>query len=155
MRTSRSSSVQQARKILADRLRELRRQAELTGPALAALCGWHKSKVSRIENAITAPSEHDIRDWCRACAADDQADNLAASLKSVEGMFVEWKRMERTGLRRAQEAVLPLFDRTSRFRCYQPGIIPGLLQTRGITVSAAAQRVWLGTEDGPGWDLPV
>lgn len=25
----------------------------------------------------------------------------------------------------------------------------------GITVSAAGQRVWLGTEDGPGWDLPI
>ncbi|WP_405644712.1 ATP-grasp peptide maturase system methyltransferase [Streptomyces uncialis] len=25
----------------------------------------------------------------------------------------------------------------------------------GITVSAAGQRVWLGTEDRPGWDLPI
>lgn len=25
----------------------------------------------------------------------------------------------------------------------------------GITVSAAAQRVWIGAEDGPGWDLPI
>ncbi|MFE7623757.1 ATP-grasp peptide maturase system methyltransferase [Streptomyces sp. NPDC057509] len=25
----------------------------------------------------------------------------------------------------------------------------------GITVSAACQRVWLGTQGGPGWDLPV
>ncbi|WP_411073803.1 ATP-grasp peptide maturase system methyltransferase [Streptomyces sp. cmx-4-7] len=25
----------------------------------------------------------------------------------------------------------------------------------GITVSAAGQRVWLGTEGGPGWDLPI
>ncbi|MFE6101014.1 ATP-grasp peptide maturase system methyltransferase [Streptomyces laurentii] len=25
----------------------------------------------------------------------------------------------------------------------------------GITISAARQRVWLGTKDGPGWDLPV
>ncbi|MFE3883172.1 ATP-grasp peptide maturase system methyltransferase [Streptomyces lydicus] len=25
----------------------------------------------------------------------------------------------------------------------------------GITVSAAGQRVWLGTEDGLGWDLPI
>ncbi|MGW2397981.1 ATP-grasp peptide maturase system methyltransferase [Kitasatospora sp. NPDC001664] len=25
----------------------------------------------------------------------------------------------------------------------------------GITVSAAGQRVWLGTEDGPGWSLPI
>ncbi|WP_327064745.1 ATP-grasp peptide maturase system methyltransferase [Kitasatospora sp. NBC_01302] len=25
----------------------------------------------------------------------------------------------------------------------------------GITVSAARQRVWVGSEDGPGWDLPI
>ncbi|WP_411079069.1 ATP-grasp peptide maturase system methyltransferase [Streptomyces sp. cmx-18-6] len=25
----------------------------------------------------------------------------------------------------------------------------------GVTVSAAGQRVWIGAEDGPGWDLPV
>ncbi|MFJ8333661.1 ATP-grasp peptide maturase system methyltransferase [Streptomyces sp. NPDC094437] len=25
----------------------------------------------------------------------------------------------------------------------------------GITVSPVGQRVWLGTEDGPGWDLPI
>ncbi|MFI2291140.1 ATP-grasp peptide maturase system methyltransferase [Streptomyces niveus] len=25
----------------------------------------------------------------------------------------------------------------------------------GITVSAAGQRVWLGAEDGPGWNLPI
>ncbi|MER7769969.1 ATP-grasp peptide maturase system methyltransferase [Kitasatospora sp. NPDC096140] len=25
----------------------------------------------------------------------------------------------------------------------------------GITVSAAGQRVWLGSADGPGWDLPI
>lgn len=25
----------------------------------------------------------------------------------------------------------------------------------GLTVSAAGQRVWIGTEDGPGWDLPI
>ncbi|WP_327073057.1 ATP-grasp peptide maturase system methyltransferase [Kitasatospora purpeofusca] len=25
----------------------------------------------------------------------------------------------------------------------------------GITVSAAGQRIWLGTEDGPGWNLPI
>ncbi len=25
----------------------------------------------------------------------------------------------------------------------------------GITVTRESQRVWLGTPDGPGWDLPV
>ncbi|MER7848460.1 hypothetical protein ABTZ03_31500 [Kitasatospora sp. NPDC096077] len=25
----------------------------------------------------------------------------------------------------------------------------------GITVSAAGQHVWLDSENGPGWDLPI
>ena len=25
----------------------------------------------------------------------------------------------------------------------------------GLTVSAAGQRVWIGNEQGPGWDLPI
>ncbi|MFD4996437.1 hypothetical protein [Streptomyces buecherae] len=25
----------------------------------------------------------------------------------------------------------------------------------GITISPVGQRVWLGTEAGPGWDLPI
>ncbi|MFD8751021.1 hypothetical protein ACFV0O_08565 [Kitasatospora sp. NPDC059577] len=25
----------------------------------------------------------------------------------------------------------------------------------GITVSPAGQRVWLGNDNGPGWDLPI
>ncbi|WP_441248969.1 helix-turn-helix domain-containing protein [Kitasatospora sp. McL0602] len=149
MRTSRSSSVQQARKALADRLREIRKDAKHTGPALALLCGWHKSKVSRIENAITAPSEQDIRDWCRACEADDRAEDMVASLRTVESMFTEWRRMERTGLKHAQAAVLPLYERTTRFRSYSPGIVPGLIQTRDYTRSVlqATQRRRVAVDD--------
>lgn len=50
-------------------------------------------------------------------------------------MFIEWRRMERTGLRRAQEAVLPLYERTRHFRVYSPGMLPGLIQTRAYTTS--------------------
>ncbi|MGP3920684.1 DUF5753 domain-containing protein, partial [Nonomuraea sp. 10N515B] len=45
-------------------------------------------------------------------------------------MFVEWRHMERTGLRHAQESVLPLWERTRQFRFYAPNLIPGPLQTR-------------------------
>ncbi|WP_199546231.1 helix-turn-helix transcriptional regulator [Streptomyces sp. N35] len=137
-----SSSVQAARQALADRLRELCRDAGLDGKDLAARCGWHPSKVSRISTAKTQPSEDDIRAWCAACGAVDQTGDLIASLRAVEGMWVSWHRMERTGLRRAQESVLPLYEQTRWFRAYSPNFIPGLIQTYGYTedVLRAVQR---------------
>ena len=128
-----SSSAWQARQALAARLGEIRTDAGLTGRALAALCGWHESKVSRIEHARTAPSADDIRAWCQCCGAPDETHELLAFLRSVEDMFVEWRRMERAGLKRAQEAVLPLWERTRIFRAYSSWLIPGAVQTPAYT----------------------
>ncbi|MEU5305884.1 helix-turn-helix transcriptional regulator [Streptomyces noursei] len=142
MAVSSSSSAQEARQNLADRLREICRDAGLEGKQLAAKCGWHPSKVSRIATAKTAPSADDIAAWCRACGVEDQAQDLIASLKAANGTWVQWGRMERTGLRRAQEGVLPIFQRTRWFRWYSPAFVPGLLQTCGYTedVLRAVQR---------------
>ncbi|MEV7504683.1 helix-turn-helix transcriptional regulator [Streptomyces sp. NPDC093018] len=149
MSASGSSSVQRARRLLADRLRELAKDAGLNGKDVAALCGWHPSKVSRISTAKTQPSADDIRAWCHACGADEQAEDLVASLHAVEGMWVEWRRMERSGLRRAQQAVLPLFERTHWFRAYSSWFVPGLLQTHGYTeaVLRAVQRRRVSVDD--------
>lgn len=136
MAVSASSSVQRARQNLADRLGEIQRDAGLTGRELAAACGWYPSKVSRLLNAHTPPSEDDIREWCRACGAEEHAGDLIASLRAVEGMFIEWRRMERAGLKAAQEARLPLYERTHRFRSYSSWLIPGLIQTPGYTTAA-------------------
>lgn len=130
-----SSSAWQARLALGARLGELRADAGLTGRALARLCGWHESKVSRIEHARTAPSADDIRAWCRHCGQPGETEDLIAFLRTVEDMFVEWRRMERTGLRRAQEAVLPLWERTRLFRAYSSWLIPGAVQTRAYTAA--------------------
>ncbi|MGW2367343.1 helix-turn-helix domain-containing protein [Streptomyces sp. NPDC001667] len=142
MSVSESSSAQAARQVLADRLREMCKDAGLEGKQLAALCGWHPSKVSRISTGKTSPSADDLRAWARACDAEDQAEDLVASLRAVQGMWVEWRRMEGAGLRRAQEAVLPLFERTRWFRAYSSWLVPGLLQTHGYTadVLRAVQR---------------
>ncbi len=138
-----SSSVQAAKQALGDRLREIRIDAGLTGRRLAQLAGWDRTKVSKIEHGRTLPTPADIRVWCEhACAADQTAD-LIASLHAVEGMFVEWRRLERTGLRRAQEAVAPLFERTKRFRAYDSWLVPGLFQTAAYTtaiLTATASR---------------
>jgi transcriptional regulator with XRE-family HTH domain len=129
-----SSSAWQARQALAARLDELRQDAGLTGRALAHLCGWHESKVSRIEHARTAPSAEDLRAWCQHCRRPDETEDLITFLRSVEDMFVEWRRMERTGLRR-EEAVLPLWERTRLFRAYSSWLIPGAVQTRAYTTA--------------------
>ncbi|MFA1550758.1 helix-turn-helix domain-containing protein [Actinomadura chokoriensis] len=133
MPRSPSSSAQAARQALADQLREIRSEAGLTAKALAAGAGWDRTKVSHIEHARRSPSAEDIRTWCRVCGVDDQAGDLVALLRTAEGMWVEWRRMERAGLKRAQESVLPLFERTRVFRSYSSWLLPGLLQTEDYT----------------------
>ena len=128
-----SSSAWQARQALGARLGEIRKDAGLTGRALALLCAWHESKVSRIEHARTAPSADDIRLWCEQCGAGGEIDDLLASLRSVEDMFIEWRRMEQAGLKHAQQAVLPLWERTKIFRAYSSWLIPGAVQSAGYT----------------------
>lgn len=128
-----SSSAQQARQILADRLRELRRDAGLTAMELAASAGWERTKVSKIEHATRPPSAEVVRTWCRICDAEDEVPDLIASLRAAEGMWIEWRRMERSGLRHAQEARLPLYARTMQFRAYSCWRVPGLIQTEDYT----------------------
>ncbi|MET9414959.1 helix-turn-helix transcriptional regulator [Streptomyces klenkii] len=124
-----SSSVEAARKAVAAKLREVRLDAGLTGHELAVRCGWNKSKSSRIENARTPPSDADIRTWCAACDADDQAADIIAASRSADSMYLEWKRLQRTGLRRLQESRIPLYERTKLHRGYASHVVPGLFQT--------------------------
>lgn len=124
-----SSSVQAAREALAERLREIRLDAGLTGRDVADRAGWNASKSSRLENAVTPPSDADIRAWCAACGVPKLAPDLIAASRTAESMYVEWKRLQRTGLRQLQESYVPLFERTKTFRIYCSNVVPGLLQT--------------------------
>ncbi|WP_326647311.1 helix-turn-helix domain-containing protein [Streptomyces sp. NBC_01750] len=129
------SSVQEARAALAERLRELRLDAGITGKELAARCGWSVAKSSRIENAHTAPSDADIRAWCVACGADGQAADLVAANRQADSMYVQWRRLQRTGMRHLQEASTPLYERTRLFRVYASHVVPGFLQTPGYATA--------------------
>ncbi|MFJ3218110.1 helix-turn-helix domain-containing protein [Kitasatospora sp. NPDC086801] len=138
MPVSPSSSAQEARLAVAARLREIMLDAGLLGQELATLCGWNSSKTSRIINAKTAPSDKDIRAWCRACGADDQAEDLIAANRAVDSMYVEWRRLTRTGLRRLQESAVPLYERTRHFRSYSSRVVPGVLQTEAYATALLA-----------------
>lgn len=135
MPTFPSSGVEEARKALAARLRELRLDAGLSARQLAVRAQWAPSKSSRLENATTPPSDEDIRTWCRICDADDQVPDLIAASRSVHSMYVEWRRVQRTGLRRLQESKVPLYERTRVFRVYCSNVVPGLFQTPGYATA--------------------
>jgi Domain of unknown function (DUF5753)/Helix-turn-helix domain len=130
------SSVQQARQILAARLVELQKDAGIrTSRKMAERLGWQESKVSRIVNAVTPPSEEDVTAWCTACDAAGEIPGLIAALRLAAGAWVEWRRMERHGLRAAQESIWPLHERTARFGVYTHNLMPGLIQVRGYTAA--------------------
>lgn len=131
MPISPSSAAQAAREAVAGRLKELRADAGITGPELAARCGWSHPKTYRIEGARTPPSPDDIRRWCDACGAGHQSADIIAQSRTAESMYVEWRRKVRTGLKQLQNSYVPLFKSTKMFRVYSSTMVPGLLQTEG------------------------
>ncbi|MDX3854801.1 helix-turn-helix transcriptional regulator [Streptomyces sp. AK02-01A] len=148
MSVSPSSNAQAAREVLAARLGELRRDAELTGHELAVRCGWSPAKSSRVERAKTPASDADIRAWCKACGAEDQAADLVAANRQADQMYAHWKKLHRHGMRRSQEEMVPLYERTRHFRVYCSNVIPGMLQTEAYAATLLATiAAFQGTPD--------
>jgi transcriptional regulator with XRE-family HTH domain len=143
-----SSSVQRARQLLAERLRDIRLDAGLSGRELSAAAGWHAAKTSRIESAKQPPSEADIALWCQICAAERDVPDLIAASRAADSMYVEYRRVNPAGMRRMQESRRPLYERTRLFKAYCPSVIPGWLQTPAYaTALLSAITEFRGTPD--------
>ncbi|MDQ0700940.1 MULTISPECIES: helix-turn-helix transcriptional regulator [unclassified Streptomyces] len=146
MSASPSSSAQSAREALAVRLMYLRQDAGLTGKELSARCGWHPAKTTRIQKGAAAPSDADIRTWCAACGADDQADDLIATARAVDSMYMEWRRLHQGGMRQVQEDWYALHEQTRHCRVYLSNVPPGFLQTPAFATALMNQiTVFQGT----------
>ncbi|MFD7900143.1 helix-turn-helix domain-containing protein [Streptomyces sp. NPDC059743] len=124
-----SAALDEARRSIAEQLRDIRRDAGLTGREVAERAGWQPSKVSRLQSATTPPSDDDIRVWCTACGAEDKIPDLLAANRSADSMYMEWRRVQRTGLRHLQESRIPLYEQTRTFRVYSSTVVPGFVQT--------------------------
>ncbi|WP_327159532.1 Scr1 family TA system antitoxin-like transcriptional regulator [Streptomyces zaomyceticus] len=143
-----SSSAQAAREALAVRLTHLRKDAGLTGRELSARCGWHPAKTTRVQKGTAAPSDTDIRTWCAACGADDQADDLIATARAVDSMYMEWRRLHQGGMRQVQEDWLALHEQTRHCRVYLSNVPPGFLQTPAFATALMNQITrFQGTPD--------
>lgn len=124
-----ATSVQEARRALGLRLRELRQSAELTGKQLAEALGWPHSKISKLENGRQTPTDADITQWTEATDATDAAEGLLAALHTLETQHAEWQRQLRAGLSAHQGEIADLDEKTRLFRAFEPTVVPGLLQT--------------------------
>ncbi|MEV4096806.1 helix-turn-helix domain-containing protein [Streptosporangium saharense] len=146
-----SSSVQAVREELATRLRELRTSVvpRLTARALAHACGWHESKVSKIEAGKQSVIDDDIRAWCHACGTEEEADSLVVLNHRLDKSYVEWRRAMAKGLVDLQGSFVPRWEKTRHFKVYEPGVIPGLCQTAGYAeaVLSAVARFYRMSSD--------
>lgn len=143
MSTYPPSPAARARTALGARLRELRRDAGLTGRALALATGQHYTRISKIENGVQPPSDDDIRAWCRSCDAENQVADLIATSRAVDSAYLEFKRQGRAGMKRVLGAHTPArYERTTMFRIYEHNVIPGLFQTAEYSI--AMLRFWIG-----------
>ncbi len=129
MPASPSSSAQAAREALAVRLTHLRKDAGLTGKELSARCGWHPAKTTRIQKGEVQPTDVDIRAWCAACGAVEQAEDLIATARAVDSMYVEWRRSHRMGMRQTQEDIYDRYAQSGATRAYVSNVVPGFFQT--------------------------
>ena len=94
---------------LAERLVRLRKAAGLTGDRLAALLGWPRSKVPKIENGRQMPTDADITAWAEACGQPDAIPDLLDMLSDAQAVHRQWRHQLRErpgrapgGVRRAR-----------------------------------------------------
>ncbi|MBF6068183.1 MULTISPECIES: helix-turn-helix domain-containing protein [Nocardia] len=123
------TNVNETRHAFGQQLRDLRKDAGLSGSQLAERAGWQPSKVSKIEHGKQTPTEDDIRAWCQHTDATAHVPDLIATLRNIDAAYLEWRRILGTGIRRRQRHASAVEADTKLIRGYDPALIPGLLHT--------------------------
>lgn len=137
-----SNQAQEARQALGARLRAFRKDAGYaSGRALARALGWQESKVSRLENGKQNASEDDIRLWCTATGQQDHIDDLIATVRHIDELWQEWRRLLQTGAEKRQSQGLQVYSKTKVFRIWHPTVVWGTLQTAEYAAETFRQVV--------------
>lgn len=125
-----STQVEEILQALGARLRGFRKDAGFaSGRAFARAAAWQESKVSRIENGKQRPSEEDVRVWCEITGQGDQLGDLIATVRHVDELWLDMRRLLRAGAEQRQRQALPVYGKTKVFRIWHPTVVWGTLQT--------------------------
>jgi len=125
---SQSASPTVRRRRLAAELRRLRERAGLTGDQVAHRVGWSASKLSRLENAHTAPGAAELRQLLALYDVEGRyADELLALAHEAAGKGW-WEAFSPT-LPPDYAALIGMEAEARSALSWEPLIVPGLLQT--------------------------
>lgn len=148
------SVIERDHRIFAGELRSLRIAAGFaTGKDFAAHIGWVASKVSRIENARTLPSDDDLDVWLPAVGADEETSaRLRDALVDLRLERDRWKRQLRRGHSERQHAEAVAEHDATRIVSVELFLVPGLVQTPAYArhvfeMAAAMHGTRADTED--------
>lgn len=134
---------------LAERLVRMRKAAGLTGDRLAAMLGWPRSKVPKIENGRQMPTDADVRAWAKATGHADDIPDLLDLLSDAQAVHRQWRHRLRAGHAALQAEFDALVRQAKRVRNFEVLLIPGLLQTPDYARYRALEAVRLhGTRAG-------
>jgi transcriptional regulator with XRE-family HTH domain len=111
-------------------LRQVREDAGLTGRAVADRTGWPHSKVSKLERGQQTATSSDVDAWVSATGAGSEAAaTLHLALRQARTEYTEWRQRLSTGTKARQLQRREAESGASLIRAFEPGVLPGLLQT--------------------------
>jgi transcriptional regulator with XRE-family HTH domain len=123
--------IRRAQSALSDRLREARREAGLTGIAMAQRlgAGWGQPKVSKIESGRQLPTTEDLEAWAAATSIDSA--ELHALLDRATHEFRAFRQAfpAEGGPSQHQAAYANAEQAARRIFFYQPTLVHAVLQT--------------------------
>jgi len=123
-------TVEQRWAAFGERLSHLREAAGLSGKRLAEHVGWVPSKVSRIQRAVQAITDDDVRTWCDAVGASEEVtEELLAELRAIRLDQARWKSRLHRGHQPVQTAFGAAEQQASVIRVVETALVPGLVQT--------------------------
>jgi transcriptional regulator with XRE-family HTH domain len=111
-------------------LRRVRMLAGLSGRKIARATGLSQARVSRIERGVSVPSLPEAAAWAAAAGvSDDRRAVILALAEAAVNEVATFRARLSHGLAAVQDSVRDLEASARVIRNFQPGIIPGLLQT--------------------------
>lgn len=120
----------QSRTDLAEKLRELRKRAGLTGDRLARRCNMSQSQISKFETGKKTPKLVDVERILRALDAPPELVTEVTTLARIANTEWQDKRSSwRRGMEKRQAELAALESEASELRYFLPAMITGLLAT--------------------------